>query len=643
MFHEQVAMPPVPRNLAATAAEYAIRSKLRHYLTRDGIRFVALIKIIDAEDRFVYEEAARRLLGHDEKYDFEGKVTTLVTSSGEIGKRSATLVANLKAIKQAVIFHAASDEVSEELRLFVDISLVVDPPTPRQFIAAARTMGLPQLSPGHAESLAGTPLRNIRLAMLRPQPMHRVIGRLTPPPAMVVEPEKGRPGPELLSLQGYGAARDWGLQLARDLDDWKAGRIRWEDVDRGLLLTGPPGVGKTMFAEALANTCGVPLIAASAGQWQAKGHLGDFLKAMRRFFSDAQASQPCIAFLDEFDSFGNREKGRDADHNDYKRQVVNALLECLDPSGGRAGVVVVGACNSLEEVDPALLRPGRLERVIEVGLPDDDARLAILEQHLGSKLDMPPFEIISRTRGWTGAQLAKLARDARRLARARNQPVSAWDVQNALPSRRPLSESELFRIAIHEAGHAVLSTLTDPGALVSVRIDGFVPEAGVMTLGTTTFREASASVTTEDYFKKLMMRLLAGMVAEDIVFGNHGTGAGGSGRSDLAQCTNIATMLERSFAFGATLATEGEVDPVSLRSYRLHDPALAQAVERRLVLARSEVIRLLEPVRPALMAVAHALVEEKELDASQVTTLVGNVTDSPSLHTSERSRGHDAR
>lgn len=636
MFHEQVAMPPVPRNLAATAAEYAIRSQIRHYLKRDGIRFVALIKITDADDRFVYEEAARRLLGHNEKYDFEGKITTLVTTSGEIGKRSATLVANLKAIEQAVIFHPASEEVSEEIRLFVDISLVVDPPTPRQFIAAARTMGLPRLSPRHAEALAGTPLRSIRLAMLRPQPMHRIIGRLTRPLAAVVQPEKGRPGPELATLHGYGEARYWGLQLARDLDDWKVGGIRWEDVDRGLLLTGPPGVGKTMFAEALANTCGVPLIAASAGQWQAKGHLGDFLKAMRRFFSDAQASRPCIAFLDEFDSFGSREKRRDADHDDYKRQVINALLECLDPSGGRAGVVVVGACNNLEEVDPALLRPGRLERVIEVGLPDDDARLAILEQHLGNKLDLPPFEIISRTRGWTGAQLAKLARDARRLARARNEPVSAMDVQNALPSRRPFSEGELFRIAIHEAGHAVLSTLTDPGALVSVRIDGFVPEAGVMTLGTTTFHETSASVPTEEYFNKLMMRLLAGMVAEDIVFGNHGTGAGGSDRSDLAQCTNIATMLERSFGFGATLATDGDVDPVSLQRYRLHDPALAKAVERRLVLARERTARLLEPARAALVAVANALVEEKELDAIRVIALVSNVTDIPSAHTSEK-------
>jgi cell division protease FtsH len=633
MFHEHVAMPPVPRNLAATAAEYAIRSQLRHYLKRDGTRFAALIKITDADDRFVYEEAARRLLGHNEKYDFKGEITTLVTTSGGIGKRSATLVENLKAIEQAVIFHPASEEVSEEIRLFVDISLVVDPPTPRQFIAAARTMGMPLL-PRHAERLAGAPLRNIRLAMLHPRPIHRVIDRLNPLPVSVARPEKSRPGPELMNLRGYGEARDWGLQLALDLNDWKTGRVRWEDVDRGLLLTGPPGVGKTMFAEALANTCGVPLLTASAGQWQAKGHLGNFLKAMRRFFADAQDSRPCIAFLDEFDSFGNRETRRDADHDDYKRQVVNALLECLDPSGGRAGVVVVGACNNIEEVDRALLRPGRLERVIEISPPDSDARLAILEQHLGNKLDGSLHEIILRTRGWTGAQLAKLARDARRLARARDEPVSLVDVQNALPVRRPFTESELFRIAVHEAGHAVLSILTEPGALVSLRIDGFAPEADVMTLGTANFHDTSASVPTAEYFDKLMMRLLAGMVAEDIVFGNHGTGAGGSARSDLAQCTNIATMLERSFGFGDTLATEGEVDPVSLQRYRFHDPALAKAVERRLVVAREETVRLLEPVRLALVAVANALIEEKELDASRVIALVGNVATCPSIHTS---------
>lgn len=140
-----------------------------------------------------------------------------------------------------------------------------------------------------------------------------------------------------------------------------------------------------------------------------------------------------------------------------------------------------------------------------------------------------------------------------------------------------------------------------------------------------------------------MMRLLAGMVAEDIVFGNHGTGAGGSGRSDLAQCTNIATMLERSFAFGATLATEGDLDPVSLQSYRFHDPALAEAVERRLVLVREWTVRLLEPARPALVAVANALVQEKELDANRVIALVGILTDGPSIHPSEGSAGYDAR
>ena len=162
-------------------------------------------------------------------------------------------------------------------------------------------------------------------------------------------------GPTLHELAGYGGARDWGISLAEDLKAWKEGVLSWADVDCGILLSGPPGSGKTSYAAALARTCNVPLILGSAARWQARGHLGDMLKAMRRAFTDAEAQSPAILLIDEFDSFANRDD-RTGSSDNYHRQVINALLELLDGAHAHEGVVVIGATNYPGIIDPALLR-----------------------------------------------------------------------------------------------------------------------------------------------------------------------------------------------------------------------------------------------------------------------------------------------
>jgi hypothetical protein len=133
---------------------------------------------------------------------------------------------------------------------------------------------------------------------------------------------------KLSDLFGYGPAAAWGRQLAADLFQWKGGSLGWDDVDRGLLLSGPPGTGKTTYARALANECNAHLEIASLARWQAKGHLGDLLKAMRNSFANARRNAPSILFIDEIDSIGDRDAfaGQNAQ---YCTEVVNALLECL--------------------------------------------------------------------------------------------------------------------------------------------------------------------------------------------------------------------------------------------------------------------------------------------------------------------------
>lgn len=229
-------------------------------------------------------------------------------------------------------------------------------------------------------------------------------------------------------VPAMGAVLDWGRTLAADLAAYKRGEIGWADVDRGAVICGPPGTGKTSFAAALAEECKVPLVATSYASWQAKGHQGELLRAMQRTFAEARKLAPCLLFIDEIDSFPNRQK-LSADHGDYLRPVVNGLLAEIDGALGREGVVVLGACNSSDGLDPALLRAGRLERTINVGLPDADGLADILRVHLAEELPGADLAQIARVgRGMSGADVERAVREARRTARAAGRRLFVGDL-----------------------------------------------------------------------------------------------------------------------------------------------------------------------------------------------------------------------
>ena len=188
-------------------------------------------------------------------------------------------------------------------------------------------------------------------------------------------------------LAGYGPARDWALDLKAELSLWRNGELRWDEMSTKLLLSGPPGTGKTTFARALCNTLQVPLLVTSVANWLEPGFLGDVLKRMSAAFAFAAQNAPAILFIDELDNIGKRQAAGSRSHDDYWISLINRMLELLDGASKSEGVIVVGATNFPEKIDPALLRSGRLETHIRIPMPDMKTLIGILGHHLGSDLE----------------------------------------------------------------------------------------------------------------------------------------------------------------------------------------------------------------------------------------------------------------
>ncbi|KQS79525.1 ATPase [Rhizobium sp. Leaf384] len=558
--------------------------------------------------------------------DDEGNKLAVVLALNDVAVEPRSLYRRYRHGRQIVLLTERLEHVPSEIRAAADVVAIIPPPPARHYEAAAREIGMTGMTPEIAALMTGFSFDFLSAAITETRPLSTVV-RYLKRAAAERDTEKPAPAkpkrPALEDLAGYGAAKTWGLQLAEDLRAWKAGEIAWEDVDRGALLHGPPGTGKTAYATALANSCGVKLVLASAARWQAAGHLGDYLKSMRTAFALAAKQAPSILFVDEFDSFGDRDSPGDDDHRDYKRQVINAMLECLDPAEGREGVVVVGATNNPSAIDRALLRSGRLETLVEITLPDADARMAILRHYLGTDaLTGDTARFAAGTVGWSGADIEKLARDTRRLCRSRRAAVTMELVFEAMPARYVLSEDELRHTAVHEAGHAIVGVALGSDVLEFVRIErevrlGVSPQSA----GATVFERRKGRVRTVEYYNDHLAMLLGGIAAERIAYGKHGDGAGGSAGSDLLVASDIATQLERHYGFGDMLSVQLGRGDRPLEDLRDKDPELRRLVDGRLQAQLDRASALLAVRRSEMNLLVARLLATGQVDGAEVRAL----------------------
>ncbi|EJJ27741.1 AAA family ATPase [Rhizobium sp. CF142] len=206
---------------------------------------------------------------------------------------------------------------------------------------------------------------------------------LIQPEPLLTADEAGRKPPVTVeTLSGYGKAKDWALDLKADLHDYRASILAWSEMSTRLLLSGPPGTGKTTFARALCNSLQIPLVVSSVSTWLQGGHLNDVIDRMAKTFVEARAMAPAILFIDEIDGIGKRQPA-EREYADYWNAVVNKALELLDGAVRNEGLIVVGATNRPDHIDEAIKRSGRLETHVEIQRPDAPTLAEILAHHLG--------------------------------------------------------------------------------------------------------------------------------------------------------------------------------------------------------------------------------------------------------------------
>ncbi len=448
-----------------------------------------------------------------------------------------------------------------------------------------------------------------------------------------------RPTTKFSDVAGYEGAKAEISEVVDFLRHPERYRRAGAMAPRGVLMVGPPGTGKTLLARAVAGEAEVPFFSVTGSSF-VELFVGVGAARVRDLFAEARKRAPAIIFVDEIDAIGQRRGGAGAVANDEREQTLNQLLSEMDGFDVMQGIVVLGATNRPEILDPALLRPGRFDRQVTIPLPNLAERAAILVVHCRDKQLGPDvnLQVVARgTPGFSGADLANLANEAAiNAVRGGRDVLTAEDFSAArdriLLGRREgsnvLLPEEKQAVAVHEAGHALVAALSehaDPVEKVTILPAG-------QALGVTEqLPLVERHLYGEDYLTDSLRVRLGGRAAELVEFGQGSTGAA----NDLAGATDLATKMVREFGLSPKIGPVGYPEGgsvflgssgpgVSSRPFAEATQATIDSeVSRLLREAEEQAASLISGHRPELDRLVKLLVDKETVNGAAVYRLIG--------------------
>lgn len=405
-------------------------------------------------------------------------------------------------------------------------------------------------------------------------------------------------------------------------------------IPKGILMVGPPGTGKTLLAKAIAGEASVPFFSISGSDF-VEMFVGVGASRVRDLFEQARKHSPCIIFIDEIDAVGRKRGAGFAGGHDEREQTLNQMLVEMDGFEPNSGIIIIAATNRVDILDPALLRPGRFDRQVQIGLPDMKGREQILAVHvrkvpLDSDVDLA---VLARgTPGYSGADLANLVNEAALFAARRNKRLvsmdefeEAKDKINMGTERRSLTmtQEQLVSTAYHEAGHAIVGYLMpdhDPIHKVTI-----IPRGRA--LGVTFFLPEGDRVSeSREKLEGDIATMYGGRLAEELIYGSNKISTGAS--NDIKVATQYARAMVTQWGFSDRLGplfyeTEdgsyGKIRDISDETARIIDEEVKQIIDRNYERAR----QVLNDNIDVLHAMKDALIKYETIGAKQVADLIG--------------------
>lgn len=406
-------------------------------------------------------------------------------------------------------------------------------------------------------------------------------------------------------------------------------------IPKGVLLVGPPGTGKTLLAKAVAGEAGVPFFTISGSDFM-ELFVGVGASRVRDLFETAKKAKPCIIFIDEIDAVGRQRGAGLGGGNDEREQTLNQLLVQMDGFEDNEGIIVMAATNRVDILDPALLRPGRFDRRVNINVPDIKGREEILKVHAKNKpiSKEVDFKTIARiTAGFTGAEIENLLNESAILvAKDNRKEITEEDIQKSImkvtlgPQKRSrvIDEKDKYDTAVHESGHALISKLSKEKS--PVHEVSIIPRGGA----------GGYTLSTDDdstvYFKKKLLSkiqmLLGGITAEKLYVGDISTGAS----NDLKRATNIARRMVTEWGMSSEVGMVycGSEDEVFIgKSYQERMPysedqaaKIDAEVKKIIDFCSKETEKILTKNKNILLTMADVLIEKETIYAEEVDMII---------------------